>query len=75
MTKKNTVRGISQIGLAGALAFCASSAMAIDFTGSVTVQNTIAVANNGDLSFGTISIAESAGDSTAGSAEYAALES
>lgn len=74
MTKKSTISKISRLGLAGAMVFGAAGAMAVDFTGSVTVQNTVEVLNNGDLSFGTISIAESAGDGTAATAEYAALE-
>jgi len=74
--KKNEKKLIKTcgLGLVGALTLGAAGAFAVDFNGSVTVQNTIAVENLADLSFGTISITAAAGNATPATAEYAAIE-
>ena len=72
--KKILTQKFCKLGLASAVMVCSVGAMAAEFTGSVQVQNTIAVQNTGDVSFGTISIAAAAGDGTPANAEYAAIE-
>ena len=57
------IRKIGGLGLAGALAFGASSAMAEDFNATADVQSTLAITVNQDLNFGTLyAVTASSGD-------------